>query len=164
MAPKSPSLEESPGSKSSKPFGGICSTERLANFHRELLRHITYPGIRLGSFLSLPSTHSFMVELWAHIFRYTFQCAHVACRPSLFVSKFITAIIEILLIRFSDNHHSSSHCLWETVGYKALGAVQASMACFLSLGHSPIGLLHLDWHRIFQVWKGHSRTGLRTVS
>lgn len=146
MAPRFPSLEESPGSKSSKHFGGICSTERLAKFHRSLLRRITYPEIRLGWFLSLPSTHSFMVELWAHIFRYTFQCAHVACRPSLFVSKFITTTIEILLICFSNNHHSSSRCLREIVGYKALGAVEASMACFLSLGHSPIGLLHLDRH------------------
>jgi hypothetical protein len=124
-----------------------------------------YSAKRLGLSLCRLFTPSSMAELWAHTSRCISPFEPVPCRLLLLVSfpAKLKVMFKISNLAGSINHHPDGHCLRKIVRYVALVSEEKSMDLFCLLVHSPGCLLHLDRHRIPQVWYLDGCTRLRTV-
>lgn len=98
----------------------------------------------------------------------TYLSLHFSVRAralsSLIVRKYRMYLVcwtELLTLSHSHDRHPSRHSLWPTPGHETLVSGPTGLGCIPILASPTDCLLHLDWHRVREVWTDERSSGLR---
>lgn len=129
----------------------------------------TYSAKRYGVYISTPRLRLTWGQTWLifipafYSFFYggtmgTYLSLHFSVRAralsTLITRKFIyhkPFLFKVSHI-FSLHYYRNGSRLWQTAGYETMVSKSARMDSIRHLGHSSVGMFHLDRHRIQQIW------------